>query len=252
MSCLGKYLMIVVSCMLVNLCNAEQAALKQYIDLTDTGKYQIIGSLSYNNHNNANQEILRKEMFLAQLNEKKYMHVYIANTGFKKQDYSLYKRYSDQQKELYYWKFGKKPIDVEKIGWDKSTAERWFGTGLMMEKSRDEVQIAHDELFSMLGPITEATGELKRYKVQYKRSGKWQKNGVVYDYDDYDLVEPIAGILRMCYADGKLKMCIKNQRRQQVKNDGFGDYQLDEAKAVVVEFKQFDSNVDSNRFNVKM
>lgn len=238
--------------MVMNSCNAEQEALQKYIELTNSGSYQIVSSLSYNNHSNAKQEMLRKEMLLAQFNAKKYMHVYIANVGMKKQDYSLYKRYSDQQKELYYWKFGKKPIDIEKIGWDKSTAERWFGTGLMMEKSRDEVQIAHDEIFSMLGPITEAAGELKRYKVQYKQSGKWQKNGVVYDYDDYDLIEPIAGVLRMCYTNGELKMCLKNQRRQQVKNDGFGEYQLDEAKAVVVEFKQFDNNVDSKRFDVKM
>ena len=72
------------------------------------------------------------------------------------------------------------------------------------------------------------------------------------DYDDYDLVEPIAGVLRMCYADGQLKMCLKNQHKQMVKNDGFGDYQFDEAKAVVVEFKQFDNNVNSKRFDVKM
>ena len=36
------------------------------------------------------------------------------------------------------------------------------------------------------------------------------------DYDDYDLVEPIAGVLRMCYADGQLKMCLKNQHKQMV------------------------------------
>ena len=130
--------------------------------------------------------------------------------------------------------------------------ERWFGPGLVFESYRNEVQGMHDEIFSMLGPITEATGELKRYKVQYKQSGKWQKNGIVYDYDDYDLVEPIAGVLRMCYADGQLKMCLKNQHKQMVKNDGFGDYQFDEAKAVVVEFKQFDNNVNSKCFEIKL
>ena len=66
--------------------------------------------------------------------------------------------------------------------------ERWFGPAIVFESYRSEVQGIHDEIFSMLGPITEATGELKRYKVQYKQSGNWQKNGVVYDYDDYDLV----------------------------------------------------------------
>mgnify|MGYP003247517743 CR=1 FL=1 len=196
-------------------CSAQSSASQYYIDLINSCNYQIVSNVSYNNHSNE-------------------------------------KRYNEPQKEYYHYTFSKKPIDVDSIGWEKSTMERWFGPGLVFESYRNEVQGMHDEIFSMLGPITEATGELKRYKVQYKQSGKWQKNGIVYDYDDYDLVEPIAGVLRMCYADGQLKMCLKNQHKQMVKNDGFGDYQFDEAKAVVVEFKQFDNNVNSKRFEIKL
>lgn len=233
-------------------CGAQSSASQYYIDLINSCNYQIVSNVSYNNHSNEKQESLRKEAVLAQLGDKKYIHLYVEKTGEKKQNYYLLKRYNEPQKEYYHYTFSKKPIDVDKIGWDKSTLERWFGTSPVYETYRNEVQGAHDEIFSMLGPITEATGELKRYKVQYKQSGKWQKNGVVYDYYDYDLVEPIAGVLRMCYADGQLKMCIKNQHKQMVKNDGFGEYQLDEAKAVVVEFKQFDNNVNSKLFDVKM
>ena len=233
-------------------CGAQPSASQYYIDLINSCDYQIVSNVSYNNHSNEKQESLRKEAVLAQLGEKKYIHLYVEKTGEKKQNYYLIKRYNEPQKEYYHYTFSKKPIDVDSIGWDKSTMERWFGPAMVFESYHNEIQGIHDEIFSMLGPITEATGELKRYKVQYKQSGKWQKNGVVYDYYDYDLVEPIAGVLRMCYADGQLKMCIKNQHKQMVKNDGFGDYQFDEAKAVVVEFKQFDNNVNSKRFEIKL
>lgn len=253
MGCFLKYLVVAGFCILAsNNCSAQQISTQYYINLISSGNYQIVSNVSYNNHSNEKQESLRKEAVLAQSGDKKYIHLYVENTGEKKQNYYLIKRYNEPQKEYYHYTFSKKPIDVDSIGWDKSTMERWFGPAMVFESYHNEIQGIHDEIFSMLGPITEATGELKRYKVQYKQSGKWQKNGIVYDYDDYDLVEPIAGVLRMCYADGKLKMCIKNQHKQMVKNDGFGDYQFDEAKAVVVEFKQFDNNVNSKRFEIKL
>ena len=249
----SRYLLFTwIFMLIIGNCSAQQSASQHYIDLINSCNYQILSNVSYNNHSNEKQESLRKEAVLAQLGDKKYIHLYVEKTGEKKQNYYLIKRYNEPQKEYYHYTFSKKPIDVDSIGWDKSTMERWFGPAMVFESYHSEVQGIHDEIFSMLGPITEATGELKRYKVQYKQSGKWQKNGVIYDYDDYDLVEPIVGVLRMCYADGQLKMCIKNQRKQMVKNDGFGDYQFDEAKAVVVEFKQFDNNVNSKRFDVKM
>lgn len=253
MGCFFKYLVVAGFCILAsNNCSAQQISIQHYINLISSGNYEIVSNVSYNNHSNEKQESLRKEAVLAQSGDKKYIHLYVENTGEKKQNYYLIKRYNEPQKEYYHYTFSKKPIDVDSIGWEKSTMERWFGPAIVFESYHNEIQGIHDEIFSMLGPITEATGELKRYKVQYKQSGKWQKNGIVYDYDDYDLVEPIAGVLRMCYADGKLKMCIKNQHKQMVKNDGFGDYQFDEAKAAVVEFKQFDNNVNSKRFDVKM
>lgn len=253
MGCFLKYLVVAGFCILAsNNCSAQQISIQHYINLISSGNYEIVSNVSYNNHSNEKQESLRKEAVLAQLGDKKYIHIYVEKTGEKKQNYYLLKRYNEPQKEYYHYTFSKKPIDVDSIGWDKSTMERWFGPAIVFESYHNEIQGIHDEIFSMLGPITEATGELKRYKVQYKQSGKWQKNGIVYDYDDYDLVEPIAGVLRMCYADGRLKMCLKNQHKQMVKNDGFGDYQFDEAKAVVVEFKQFDNNVNSKRFDVKM
>lgn len=253
MGCFLKYLVVAGFCILAsNNCSAQQISIQHYINLLSSGNYEIVSNVSYNNHSNEKQESLRKEAVLAQSGDKKYIHIYVEKTGEKKQNYYLLKRYNEPQKEYYHYTFSKKPIDVDSIGWDKSTMERWFGPAIVFESYHNEIQGIHDEIFSMLGPITEVTGELKRYKVQYKQSGKWQKNGIVYDYDDYDLVEPIAGVLRMCYADGKLKMCIKNQHKQMVKNDGFGDYQFDEAKAVVVEFKQFDNNVNSKRFDVKM
>lgn len=253
MGCFLKYLVVAGFCILAsNNCSAQQISIQHYINLISSGNYEIVSNVSYNNHSNEKQESLRKEAVLAQLGDKKYIHIYVEKTGEKKQNYYLLKRYNERQKEYYHYTFSKKPIDVDSIGWDKSTMERWFGPAIVFESYHNEIQGIHDEIFSMLGPITEATGELKRYKVQYKQSGKWQKNGIVYDYDDYDLVEPIAGVLRMCYADGKLKMCIKNQHKQMIKNDGFGDYQFDEAKAVVVEFKQFDNNVNSKRFEIKL
>lgn len=227
---------------------AGQNEINQYSALVSSKNYQIECDIIHNDKVNAQHGSFRKNVVVSQINDKQYVHSYNENTGDKKLYYFFVKRFSEPNREVFARRYSDKPINIKKIDWSQSTIERWFMNGSVDIKLRNEIQNTYDELFSMLGPISEANNKLKYYKVQYKQSGRWQKNGVVYDFDDYDLVEPIPGILRMCYANGELKMCLKSQRRQLIANDGYGDYQLDEAKAVVVEFKQFDNLVDNGLF----
>ena len=230
------------------LCYAEQAAVQDYIRLVDSEKYHIESILNHNDLINNKQENFRRTVMLAKNADKNFISCYAENIGFKKQDYYLIKHYHDRTSEKYFYKYSKKPIENINGDWSKSTIERWFGNGTVQESIKSELQNTHDEIYSMLGPITVANHLLRRYMLQYKRSGKWQRNGRLYDFDEYTLIEPMPGTLIMCYANGKLAMCLKSQSRQIITNDGFGKYQLDETKAIVLDVKQFDSNVDNNLF----
>lgn len=231
-----------------NFAYAEQLAVQEYIQLIGSGIYQIEGTLNRNDLVNGKQENFRRTVVLAKDSDKSFLSCYGENVGFKKQDYYLIKQYNDKTQEKYFCKYSKKPIEDINSDWSKSTIERWFGNGTVQESIKSELQNTHDEIYSMLGPITEVNHILKRYKVQYKRSGQWQRSGILYDFDEYTLIEPMLGTLIMCYVDGKLMRCMKSQSRQIITNDGFGEYQLDETKAVVLDLKQIDSRVDDSLF----
>ena len=151
---------------------------------------------------------------------------------------------------MYSYKYTDEPITNFDIGWGKKAIERWFGVGYVQETIRNEIQNSNDELLSMLGPITLLNNKLKRYKVKYLRSGNWTKNGITYNYDQYELLEPVHGVLIMCYDKGVLRLCIKSQRKQKCEKDGFGNYRLDEARAVVAEIKAFNNVYEDKYFNV--
>lgn len=117
MGCFLKYLVVAGFCILAsNNCSAQQISIQHYINLISSGNYEIVSNVSYNNHSNEKQESLRKEAVLAQLGDKKYIHLYVEKTGEKKQNYYLIKRYNEPQKEYYHYTFSKKPIDVDSIG----------------------------------------------------------------------------------------------------------------------------------------
>lgn len=229
-------------------CYAEQVVLQDYIQLVGSGKYQLESTLSHNDIINTKQENFRRILVLAKDSDKSFFSCYRENIGFKKQEYYLIKHYNDKNKERYFHKYSKKPIEDIHGDWSQRALERWLGNGTTQESIKNELQNTHDEIYSMLGPITEANHMLRRYKVLYKRSGQWQRNGKLYDFDEYELIEPMPGTLIMCYTDGKLAMCMKSQSRQIITNDGFGKYQLDEKKAVILELRQFDDNVDDSLF----
>lgn len=239
-------LSICVSCS--SFCQAEQATLDTYIQIVSSGKYQIAGTLNHNDVINTQKENFRRTVILASDNHQSFISCYGENIGSKKQNYYLIKHYNDEFTEKYFCKYSNKPIENISGDWSKSTVERWFGNGTVLESIKSELQNTHDDIYSMLGPITEANHILKCYKVQYRRSGQWRRNGNLYDFDEYELIEPMSGTLIMCYQDGKLAICMKSQSRQIITNEGFGKYQLDEVKAVVLNIKQFDSNVDDSLF----
>lgn len=210
-----KKLLILSFCLSCsNLCYAEQSSLKDYIQLLGSGKYQITSTLNHNDVINTQQENFRRTVVLAKDNHQGFISCYGENVGRKKQDYYLIKHYNDGITEKYFCKYSNKPIENISGDWSKSTIERWYGNGTVQESIKSELQNTHDEIYSMLGPITEVNHILKRYKVQYKRSGRWQRNGNLYEFDEYELIEPMPGTLIMCYVNGKLAMCMKSQSRQ--------------------------------------
>ena len=85
MGCFLKYLVVAGFCILAsNNCSAQQISIQHYINLISSGNYEIVSNVSYNNHSNEKQESLRKEAVLAQLGDKKYIHIYVEKTGEKK------------------------------------------------------------------------------------------------------------------------------------------------------------------------
>lgn len=84
MGCFLKYLVVAGVCILAsNNCSAQQISIQHYINLISSGNYEILSNVSYNNHSNEKQESLRKEAVLAQLGDKKYIHIYVEKTGEK-------------------------------------------------------------------------------------------------------------------------------------------------------------------------
>ena len=84
MGCFLKYLIVAGCCILAsNNCSAQQISIQHYINLISSGNYEIVSNVSYNNHINEKQESLRKEAVLAQLGDKKYIHLYVEKTGEK-------------------------------------------------------------------------------------------------------------------------------------------------------------------------
>ena len=229
---------------------AEQPSLKDYCSLVCSGKYLIEATISHNNSSNSKQDISRQYVMLVENGDTRYFRLYKENVGTKKRDYFLIRRYNSSTEEKYSYKYTDKPITNFDIGWGKKSIERWFGAGYVQETIRNEVQNSNDELLSMLGPITSLNNKLSRYKVKYLRSGNWTKNGITYNYDQYELLEPVSGVLIMCYDKGVLSLCIERQRKQKSENDGFGNYQLDESKAVVAEIKAFNNVFEDKYFNI--
>lgn len=229
---------------------AEQPRLKDYCNLVYSGKFLIEATISHNNSINSRQDSLRQYVMLVEKGDKRYFRLYKENAGTKKRDYFLIRRYNSSNIEKYSYKYTDKPITNFDVGWGKKELEHWFGVGYVQETIRNEVQNSNDELLSMLGPITSLNNKLSRYKVKYLRSGNWTKNGITYNYDQYELLEPVSGVLIMCYDKGVLGLCIKSQRKQKSENDGFGNYKLDESKAVVAEIKAFNNVFEDKYFNI--
>lgn len=249
LKCFCRSLVVVLLVYFGNKVYAEQPSLNDYCNLVHSGKFIIEASISHNNTINSKQDSLRQYVKLVEKGEKRYFRVYKENIGTQKRDYFLIRRYNSPNEEKYSYKYSDKPITNFDIGWGKKAIERWFGTGYVQETIKNEVQNSNDELLSMLGPISQVNRKLARYKVRFQNSGKWSKNGVTYDYDQYELVEPATGILVMCYDKGVLKLCIKSQRKHITENEWFGTFQLHETKAVVVEFREFSQLVDDKYFS---
>lgn len=227
---------------------AEQPALQRYIELVSSEKYQLESTFSYTDVTNTKEENYRKVVVLTKDSDKDFIACYGEKTILGKHEYYLVKKYSNQDKNKYFAKYSKKPIEDIHMDWNKTNIKGALESGFIPEVTKNELQNTHDEIYSMLGPITERNNKLKHYQVQYKRSGQWQRNGILYDFDEYALIEPISGTLIMCYEGGKLAKCMKSQSRQIITNDGFGKYQLNEKKAVVLDLKQFDDDVDDSLF----
>ena len=238
-----KFIFILVLCFLLPVFNrAEAGQAGYYTNLIRNGKYHIVCSISTNyNRNGGEDSESNQDIVLLEDKERgisyysKYVHAgkYYILTELFEYNNQLYSRYNYSKKEL--------DIDAEKQKplhkLDKSHHTYWPYYATPRARVISIV-------FSCLGEISEKNSVLKNYKTEFRKSGSFEQDGILFNYDEYLVTAPEKGNLQIQYQDGILISSIKLLNDKDVNHPLLFSNRMKEDRMEAVLFEKFDDDVD--------
>ncbi len=239
-----KFIFILMLCFLLSAFNmAEAGQAGYYTNLIRNGKYHIVCSISTNyNRNGGENSESNQDIVLLEDKERgisyysKYAHAgkYYILTELFEYNNQLYSRYNYSKKELDVDAEKQKPL--HKI--DKSHHTYWpyYATPRAWVIST---------VFSCLGEISEKNGILKNYKTEFRKTGNFEQDGILFNYDEYLITAPEKGNLQIQYQDGILISGIKLLNDKEVNHPLLFSNRMKEDRMEAVLFEKFDDDVDA-------
>ncbi len=239
-----KFIFILVLCFLLpafNMAKASQAG--YYTNLIRNGKYHIVCSISTNYSRNGGEDSeSNQDIVLLEDKERgisyysKYVHAgkYYILTELFEYNNQLYSRYNYSKKELDVDAEKQKPL--HKLNKSHHTYWPYYATPRAWVIST---------VFSCLGEISEKNGILKNYKTEFRKSGSFEQDGILFNYDEYLITAPEKGNLQIQYQDGILISGIKLLNDKEVNHPLLFSNRMKEDRMEAVLFEKFDDDVDA-------
>lgn len=229
-------------------CNAGEVDI--YSNILSSGKYQIDYEINYDvdeggysnkysskcslsNDNSINLYNFDSNIFYPTQVHRRYYRVYkYGEIAYTANDYGKNKDI-DLQKVKLYEKKAKSKTDLSYLRSLKNMADK-----------------ETNEMFSMLGKITEQAGLLPNYKVNLVKSGTEIQGGASYMFDEYQIVEPYNAQLKLYYLNNELVKCIKIYHNTVLPHEKFTFTNAIYNGYVVVDIKSFKSEISPTLLNV--
>lgn len=229
----------------VNSCETNK-----YSTLLQNANYQINYEIDYKVNESNSDESYIAQCVVANCKERG-IDFLERNAFYPNSEYQYrFLRYAEVDDVVYYKEDFKKNKPIDHRKWNLTKRKWGTSSEVLIIARRDQKILAEDELFSMLGKITEDVKKLPNYKVNLIRCGSEFIDGENYKVDEFKIIEPYAAVLKLYYLNGVLVKCIKILDSAKVSNQTFPYTKSTFNGYVVVNIKRFDDKVDDEILNI--